>query len=301
MELSEYYRASFPLAWLLDTFCGPRLPFTELMLVRSTHRVRETFDSDAALMKELLRWPPTSVHIGPRMAMPSAYPDADNRRCFRHLVIDVDLTDYDDLRRCCKGKRVCNTCWKGIGIPVARIVAHGLCKMGARKVMCVFSGGRGVHVWVCDTVLTACLTEGDLQRVCNVITGSSQFANTSTQANGNDASFTSLKNFEEIGCTLYQYADNAIARQKTLPENFVLSPTVVRMDTDASVRMHHTVKLPYSPHDTTHCISVPFDPWKSPDLSDVHIRLDDPRAKNIFIHFPPVFVDTVYSLDEMIV
>ena len=294
MDLGTYYARPFPLDLLVGMFCGDAFVFTEFMLTRNTHRVRGTYRSVEELRKELVRWPPTSVHIGPRMAMPTTYPGQHNERMSRNLAVDIDLTDYDNLRTCCSGKRICNRCWSGIALPVTRVVVRKLRTMGARKILCVFTAGRGVHIWVCERKLTSVLTETDLERIFNVLTACALFVNTSGKEHS-----VPLEMYDKIGCSLFTFHNNTLTPVTCLPETYGLDPLVVRIDHDASVRFHHTVKVPYSTHDSTGCVAVPFDPWQNPALSDVQIRLEGPRVPAIATHFPPVFVDAVYSYDEM--
>lgn len=39
----------------------------------------------------------------------------------RELVFDIDLTDYDDVRTCCSGAKICNRCWSYMTMAVSLI------------------------------------------------------------------------------------------------------------------------------------------------------------------------------------
>ena len=158
-DLKTYYSKYFPydefFTWLgkdnVEYFERREFSFTSECYIRF-----QCFKDPKQLSKMLLNLLPEKIDLG---AVYNTLPSMHNQVSFqpdsfhpveKEIVFDIDMTDYDKVRTCCKEAKICNKCWKYM------IVAYKILKQtlendfGFKHLLWVFSGRRGIHCWVCD-------------------------------------------------------------------------------------------------------------------------------------------------------
>ena len=200
---------------------------------------------------------------------------------YKELTFDVDMDDYDKgegVRNCCNC--ICRKCWPLLSI-AALLLQHVLVdKWGFKHLLVVFSGRRGIHIWVKDRI-PALFLKPIRTRLCKDYV--EEYYKTIHDQNRPLLESLWLSSIKPFLCTLQDYGQSAKPSQKKLFDrvghvqdvkdlddqawSLLLSFIKPRIDEGVTLTMGHTLKVPFSPHPDTGKISIPLD-WKTLDKVD---------------------------------
>ncbi|KAL5111228.1 DNA primase small subunit [Taenia crassiceps] len=122
----------------------------------------QSFSDPASLRRELVKTCPHKIDIGAVYSAPPKLQRSMSSVSFvpewKELVFDIDLTDYDDTRFCCGAGNpnavtaICHHCWELAKCAVICLDRALREDFGFEHILWVYSGRRGVHCWVSDSV-----------------------------------------------------------------------------------------------------------------------------------------------------
>eukprot|EP01028_Stygiella_incarcerata_P008092 TRINITY_DN3430_c0_g1_i1.p1 TRINITY_DN3430_c0_g1~~TRINITY_DN3430_c0_g1_i1.p1 ORF type:complete len:403 (-),score=103.09 TRINITY_DN3430_c0_g1_i1:104-1312(-) len=114
----------------------------------------QSFTSKENMRESILETNPAKLDIGAVYSFAPTKKNKVARGAFipleKELFIDIDISDYDDIRTCCQGATVCPRCWELMAAACRTLDSILRTEFGFHHILWVFSGRRGIHCWICD-------------------------------------------------------------------------------------------------------------------------------------------------------
>ncbi len=112
----------------------------------------QCFKNETELKNQIIKLQPKKIDIGAVYnTLPKNHEQTNSFNPIeKEIVFDIDLTDYDDIRTCCKDAKLCNKCWKFMEVAYEILDKILREDFGFKNLLYCFSGRRGIHCWLCD-------------------------------------------------------------------------------------------------------------------------------------------------------
>ncbi|KAK8163634.1 DNA primase small subunit [Phyllosticta citrichinensis] len=160
--MRAFYQRLFPFRYLFQWLNHSPSPTNDFghrefafTLQNDVYLRYQSFPTADLFRKQCIQMTPSRFEIGPvystnprdrkTLSKVSAF-----RPISKELVFDIDMTDYDEIRTCCKGANICKRCWTFITMAIKVVDVALKEDFGFKHVLWVYSGRRGAHAWVCD-------------------------------------------------------------------------------------------------------------------------------------------------------
>ncbi|KIW05764.1 uncharacterized protein PV09_03620 [Verruconis gallopava] len=160
--MRAFYQRLLPFRYLFQWLNHSAAPTNDFMhrefaftLPNDAYLRYQSFRNADELRKQCMQMIPSRFEIGPVYSTnPRERKTLRKASMFRplskELVFDIDLTDYDGIRTCCTGAKICSRCWQWIPMAIKVVEAALRDDFGFKHILWVYSGRRGAHAWVCD-------------------------------------------------------------------------------------------------------------------------------------------------------
>lgn len=237
------------------------------------------FRSAAEFRSTVIKNLPRAIHLGAITeqavsAATSSYlghdlsPITDPNLYGREIIFDVDIEAWDtrygttlvgDLRDCpCKGisRMICRDCWR-FAKGSMRVLHYVMTTIfSLKKLLFVFSGNRGYHLWVMDR---EALIEYPRQKCEDIV----RFFNNALTAT-NSPILQRLHRKVMQPFVKQHFAENPRyleLEQKKGPVAAAMAYLWPRLDQKVTLDRHHLAKMPFSLHPRTGKVCLVIDPF----------------------------------------
>ena len=247
-----------------------------------------SYASADALRADLQRNEVVRIELGACFSVPPIqikFLGLDAYAVARELVFDIDIDAYDVehvvdaahrlpplKRRCCRGAQVCARCWPLLACAAECIDVVLRAHLGLAHVLYVFSGRRGVHVWVCDSA--AALLGERARRIVPATFGAlARALGAGTERARASATAPELEPYVGVIAVMRRHAAIYAERQGggTPVDALTMLP---RLDAAVTTQIAHLLRAPLVAHHKNGGIALPLP------LADI-VALDPARGVTV--------------------
>ncbi len=200
----------------------------------------------------------------------------------KDFAFDIDINDFlkvsdthteskDEtqwLRTCCQGQKICNKCWILVACGAKQLEYILQTHFGWTNLLFVFSGGRGIHIWVGHKSalhLSSTLRQYILQFIQNYPKTHDTTELVKTILLPHVRLFQKMQT-NYVHNNIHQKAKEMNERELA---SYALKYFFVRVDEAVTKSLRHALKMPFCIHDSTFKVCIPIS---SSDITSFNVE-----------------------------